>query len=473
MSVAKLYPGAIDHESIRGLVLISGPETPMVTLSPPGNAPQLHRIAISSELRAQLQPHGIVPWRFRIDGLVPGVRYELRVEPGLGRTARFTCLDPNTDALKIALASCYYGWLNRGWNYLNMLRSEYCRDVAFKLLVGDNLYADVHPRQRDSALDGGYLETVWLYLQYWFYRQDYAEVLGSGPTLTTWDDHEFWNNYPSNQFWLNRTRRSRRIEYENAARECIRVFQASLNPEGSLQHEPGVSIDSLSYRFEAAPVSFFVADLRTRRQNPGRDGWLLPPAELEALDRWARKLERPGVLVLGQPLLIEDGDYFDHNPPAYGAQNAAIWAALEAAAYDVLVLSGDVHHSRVLELSSPRSRRIWEIVSSPACHIPPVAVLQIAHDYKAQDQTKVSFPRKVTMPTSGHALVVRCPFATDAPNSIATVTFRKKQDGVEVGCAFLDLDRKTIATPVRSPCGPPETTRCEHPALFTLRARQG
>ncbi|MCU0867457.1 MAG: hypothetical protein MUC36_27045 [Planctomycetes bacterium] len=475
MPLAKLYPGAIDNESIRGLVLLSGGGVPELSLVPAGGPPVVESIVISSQVKEQLAIHGISAWRFRIAGLRPGVRYRLSVANGQGRVTEFQCLDQKASELKIVVASCYYGYLNKGWSYRDVLNGDYCRGAAFKLLVGDNLYLDVHPRQRDDSLDGGYLETVWLYLQYWFYQQDYAEVLGSGPTLTTWDDHEFWNNYPAEQLWLWRSKSSQRRDYEAAGRECVRLFQATLNPPGKLPPAPRApgDRDNLSYEFDASPVSLFVADLRTERQDAGVAGArMMPEATLQAMVRWARTLQRPGVLVLGQPLLIAPGDWTDRNPPAYETEYAAIWDALDQACFDVLVLSGDVHHSRVLELTSPRGKPVYEIVSSPACHIPGVVWWKFGIDYERQDRGGVKFP--LVAPVGAHRATVRhCWFATDVPNTIATVTFRRLANSeVEVGCTFLDLETRGVARAVPSPCGAPSTPECAARSLFKLRQRQ-
>lgn len=471
MPLAKLYPGAVDGDSIRGLVLQLGGGTPALTIAPAAATPVVEAVPLTARLRAELQKYGLVPWRFRIGGLQPNVTYTLTTAHGSPRGTTFRCLDPAATRLKVVVASCYYGFLNQGWSYHNTLASEHCRDAAFKLLVGDNVYLDVHPRQRDDTLDGGYLETAWLYAQYWFYQQPYAELLGLGPTLTTWDDHEFWNNYPAEVPWLSRSKGVRRAEYEAAARECVRVFQATLNPPSPVA---AAARDNLSYRFTASPVSFFVADMRSERQAAGDGAVTMPAATLAALRDWATTLDRPGVLVLGQPLMIEAGDWRDHNPPYYHAEYTQLWQALDDAPFDVLVLSGDVHHSRVLELRSPLGKPVFEIVSSPACHLPPVVWHQFGIVYDRQDRGSVSFPLTVRVGAK-HAAVRCCHFATDVPNTIATVSFRQidaQTKAVEVGCTFLDLTTNAVvaAQPTAVPAVPALPT-CSHPALFTLRRR--
>ena len=63
----------------------------------------------------------------------------------------------------------------------------------------------------------------------------------------------------------------------------------------------------------------------------------------------------------------------DVNPPDYPEDYRALWGALFAAPYDILVLSGDIHYSRIASVSrEPLSHtRVFEVVSSPLALIPP------------------------------------------------------------------------------------------------------
>ncbi len=339
------------------------------------------------------------------------------------------------------MASCYYDFFHRDADYLETLKSSYCKGTAFKLLIGDNLYVDVAPDQR--YIQGGYRETVALYLRY-FWHSGYADVLAHSPNFTTWDDHEFWNDYPERQCHLARTSGKDRKEYVRAGQECLKYFQAVLNkdlPDGS----------NLSYRIEDTPiVTFFVADMRsarTRVKDSPRS--MMPEEALADLEEWAHSLTRPGVLVVGQPLWIEEGSSSDHKPPDFVLQYERIWRAIAGAPKDILIVSGDVHHSRILEIGLGNNRNVYEFVTSPACHVPKELTIVLG-SYSSQGRDKLKVPESVPVGNAqGPALkprLLRYLFGTSVPNTIGVLKFRANPNGkVSVGCSFLDCLKRRPA----------------------------
>ena len=364
MNSLRVIPGAVGQDSIRALVLAAGQATPAVVVRQASGGGQIAAtvtpLPVSAEMGQELS--GVVLFAASASGLQPATEYELEVSsPAVAVRSRFQTLSPDApgQTLKLVVASCYYDFFHRDADYLAALQSVWCKDAAFKLLVGDNLYLDVAPDQRH--ITGGYRETVALYLRY-FWQSGYADVLGRLPTFTTWDDHEFWNNYPEHQCHLSRTSGSDRKDYIRAGTECLRLFQAVLNAD--LPPD-----DNLSYRIDNTPVvSFFAADgrsARTRFENsPPR---MMPDAALSNFEAWASSLTRPGVLVIGQPLWIKEGGRTDYTPPNFADQYERIWRAIAGAPHDILVVSGDVHHSRILEigLTDTRSWRDLDGNGSP------------------------------------------------------------------------------------------------------------
>lgn len=169
---------------------------------------------------------------------------------------------------------------------------------------------------------------------------------------------------------------------------------------------------------------------------------MMDPAGLASLEHWAKDLKRPGVLVIGQPLWIDAGGKTDFNPPAFTDEYRRIWRALADAPYDVLVVSGDVHHSRVLRMVLPGDRFVYEFVTSPACHIPTITSIALG-GYDSQDRSSVEGPDKVTIATGADGVLQprldRYYFGTDVPNSIGSLEFARGANGsVQVGCAFWD-----------------------------------
>lgn len=476
MSRLRVIPGAIRPDAVRALVLATGAQNPNVSVQAAGGGASIPAtvdpLRGSPALQAEFGRDGVRLFAARVRGLQPGIQYELRAsQNGTTRHVRFRTLSrqPPEDGLKVVVASCYYDFFHKDANYLAILNSAYCKHTAFKLLIGDNLYVDVAPDQR--YIEGGYRETVARYLQY-FWKSGYADVLAHSPNFTTWDDHEFWNNFPEEQCHLSRSTGRDRTEYIRAGTECLKYFQAVLNadvPTGN----------NLSYRIAQSPVvSFFVADMRsarTRFHDSSRR--MMPENALQDLEAWAGSLDRPGVMVLGQPLWIEEGSTFDYTPPNFATQYERIWRAIAGAPRDILIVSGDVHHSRILEIGLGNNRIVYEFVSSPACHIPTVTSI-VFGSYRSQDRGKPKVPESVTVGTgAGPALkprLLRYFFGTGVPNTIGVLKFRAHPNGtVSVGCTFLDSDaqRPAAAEPlqVNSNTWGPTHERCHVEELFRLR----
>lgn len=393
---------------------------------------------------------GPVPNRYlRIEVVVGGlvaVATEVEVIPDALPPEGFT----------VAAATCFYDYFAGGAaSYGTALRLDrWFGKTGLAILAGDNLYMDVAPDQR--SLDDPYEEAAVRYAKYFVYGA-YPDAIGGQPTVVTWDDHELWNNYPEFQPHLSRTwTAGRRKGYSDAAIAGIARFQAPLNP-------PGVGG---SFQFDVAPLSFFVVDLRTgRTPHAPVDRSMLSKAELDAIVDWLRNLKGPGVLVTGQPLWIEKGDWRDWNPPAFEAEYAALWSAIAAAPYDVMILSGDVHHSRALALRVG-GRDVYEVVTSPAVHI-PTKLSTATGSYATQDTDPVDYPGTVEVDPS----VMAAPemraflFGHAEPNTLAFLHFRPAgPDRIDVSLAFVDHRTGDIAPSISG--GP-----CRAAPAFSLRKR--
>ena len=284
---------------------------------------------------------------------------------------------------------------------------------------------------------------------------------GSAPNYTTYDDHEFWNNYPEPQIWLTRSRGTSRPGYITAAQQCLSLFQSSINT-------PPVA-DGRSFRLHLEPLSFFVADTRSHREQY-RDGKgrMMTDGDLAALVNWAKTLQGPGVLLVGQPVWLGTGGKTDYNLIDFKAQFNALYTALWTAPYDILVLSGDVHHSRALRLTD-RGRQLVEFVSSPASHIPSVASSVLP--WKKQDQGEVS-----VLPPAGGSTKLEYEFGTASPNSIGVLRLTPRgSNAVDVGGAFLDYSSGRVrVAKLQSVAARGYGARhasCQVDRLWTLRKR--
>jgi hypothetical protein len=472
----RTLPGAVTRNSLRGLVLVDRPDA--VTVVCRHRASGSETIARSTNLRGsiderlggELDRRRIVPWRFETLQLQAGSDYELRAYCGADRTASTFRTPPNllgSEGMTLAVASCFFDGYDRGGHYLRAVQSPcHFQPPLLKLLVGDNLYLDVGP---NDDHDQGFDHTVYRYLRY-FWELPYADALAASPSLTTYDDHELWNNYPEAQTWLSRSRfgTDHRSEYTAAGLAGIDLFQGTLNPDGV------GGPDSRSYRHDLPGLSLFVADLRCsrtlfddadrRRHGAGGPRRLMAPADLAALEIWCRTLERPGVLVLGQPLWLAAGGGTDYNPAAFADDYERIWSAIADARRDVLLVSGDVHYSRAIELDLG-GRKVVEFVSSPASHIPTTAGVVAGATLGgtwSQGQGTVEYERKYpgrSPSTLGHRTprLQRYLMGTDAPNTMGLLHFTPVNTGIEVGAAMVDLKTNRAARP----------TTVDRPGWFT------
>jgi hypothetical protein len=467
----RIIPGAVSTESLRALVLTDASARPALTLEAlrGGPVPALRlreHASGDSRIDQHIRKAGLTLYVCEADGLRAGADYQLRA-PGERpvHIKTFPAQLPS-GGLSIALASCYYEAFGRHQDYLRLLQSAPSYGpLAAKLLVGDNIYVDVGaaPGQARSGPE----ETVNRYLQY-YWRSGYADVLSYLPTFCLWDDHELWNNFPEWQVHLARSMNAGgRDAYAAAGLGALKLFQAALNP-------PPIVRAGLSYQFEIPPVSCFALDLRAGRTSmKSADPRMTSEAELAAFERWAADLKAPGILVLGQPLWMPRGNWMDYQPPDYPREYSRIWRALTYAPYDILVLSGDVHHSRLLELDVARDRKVWELVSSPACMIPTIESIG-AGTFDVQDRGSITFPLAYPGGPSGPPDLRAYHMGTEINNTIAFIRLTPADaGGIKVTACFMDLLTKVITRNQRprvaAPLASPQPEWCQ--TSFTLKKR--
>ena len=270
-------------------------------------------------------------------------------------------------------ASCFWQNNDRDGYYragLQDLQRQFA--PQFKLLVGDQVYGD-WPNDWDLGDDEIELYAK-RYQQYWgdeFYR----EALQTCPNFIIGDDHEYWNDYPEKQVHLPQTWDPKnRKKYGRGAEELYYQYQRCLNPD-----------DARWYGFTIDPVSFFIADTRSEREECHDNGTSHFMSELQwkALETWQQELKGPGLLVLGQPLFQKDGDFKDHSLSNFKKDYARLWRVIERSLagdnaehrpHDILVLSGDIHTGRFAEAYGPfpdAPYGVPEFVASPAAMIRP------------------------------------------------------------------------------------------------------
>jgi hypothetical protein len=275
--------------------------------------------------------------------------------------ARFTTLPEQlgdeTRPLRLLLASCYFTG-NKLSRLAATLMSHLERDGLrphLRVWAGDQVYLDapwyefmikthsVHELERLHCAS---------YARTWFAEQGLGTVLPNGANVFCTDDHELWNNAPDANSVARDTRKKiTREAWLDLGRQLGKAFQG----------DTGVA-----QRFSVPPLDFLVLDARVHRtQNRGR---LFSTAQWASLRSWAAQSKGLGVLVVGQPVFHsqtrERGVNADYHLADYTAEYAQLMGLLGRAARSTVVLSGDVHFSRVAQASFPE-KRVTELISSP------------------------------------------------------------------------------------------------------------
>ena len=282
----------------------------------------------------------------------------------------------------LLLGSCFYGPEDPGGlvgGTYRYMPEDQRPDV--KVLCGDQVYLDNPWREttlkwyRANQKPGLFRAMLFeKYVANWAQvggeDAGFRRLLADGANYFCSDDHEFWNNAPNfgGVGLLNSlTSGQRKWWFE----EATRLFRAFQSPSPLL-------------RFEVPPLSVCVADTRINRDTKGVR--FMRDEDLKSLGRWIEGLEGPGVLVVGQPMLVEGNgtfgsllkkglkkgltkailSYVDRDLSHY-PQYEDLVGYIKSSKHSVVVLTGDVHFGRVAcgELKPGSESSFVEVISSP------------------------------------------------------------------------------------------------------------
>ena len=278
-----------------------------------------------------------------------------RLRSGTFRTLPARLPEKGQNAFTIAFGSCFYNHRDGGraaasYKALYERGSKTIRpDVT--VLAGDQVYLDtgfdslslLAQEIRERIADD--------YALNW---QALGSMLSRGGTWMLPGDHEYWNDYPFTDSLLPTLLALKlphvRKHWTNAASDGIR----------NVQRSPVVESFTLG-----RDLSICLADLRSYRSRHK----FLPEAPFNALLDWAGHRACPGVLVIPQPLIVEQ-NAFERNLRSYEAQYARLLEALGSVSHDVVVLSGDAHFGRIASVPiGTKGARLVEIISSPMSNL--------------------------------------------------------------------------------------------------------
>ncbi len=278
-----------------------------------------------------------------------------RLRSGAFRTLPSRVPEKGRNAFTIGLGSCFYNHRDGGraaasYKALYERGSKTVRpDVT--VLSGDQVYLDIgfdslsliKKEIRERIADD--------YALHW---QALGSMLSRGGTWMLPDDHEYWNDYPFTDSLLPTLLALKlphvRTHWRKAASDGVR----------NVQRSPVVESFTLG-----DDLSVCLADLRSYRS----EHEFLPGAAFQRLLDWARHRACPGVLVIPQPLIVEQNTV-ERNLRSYGTQYARLLDALGSVSHDVVVLSGDVHFGRIASVPiGTRGARLVEIIASPMSNL--------------------------------------------------------------------------------------------------------
>ncbi|CAB3900984.1 hypothetical protein LMG26684_04602 [Achromobacter mucicolens] len=290
------------------------------------------------------------------------------------------------DSFKILLASCYCVSTDKIDVGAFVDRLKIKPDIA--LFAGDQVYLDQPPAQTmpSSSEDlRGEISSKYRrnWLSGWTDQTGLQKALAKAPAICLPDDHEYWNNYPWEQFWKRGTQHKPTAtglnDWDDAARELFQDFQLGGKP-GTQQPYTTLDID---------PLCLLFVDTRSHRLlDFDSPIGLMPATANAALVSWKDKLishqrngnPHIGLLATGQSLLSKPSRFprlKDAELANYEKHYSMILDVLEELAVNriqVVLLTGDVHWNRVAQAHSRRTFRtcLTEVICSPSslCEIP-------------------------------------------------------------------------------------------------------
>lgn len=226
-----------------------------------------------------------------------------------------------------------------------------------KFFAGDQVYLD-HPAKDFLKNTISYEDLaarfVLAYEETW---ESLEKVYSFGANYFISDDHEFYNNFPNDVgfmgrlAWLSLNRNPFTPDYLRNWADIAKVyFNAAQTTDVVQQFDIGKEL------------SFFIADVRVNRCSSSH---FIDDQNFNKIILWLNQLTSPGVLVLGQPILVTPNDD-DLTLPNYTRQYKALVDAIANSKHDIIILSGDVHYSRFAAVRlAKHDKMLYEVISSP------------------------------------------------------------------------------------------------------------
>lgn len=306
-----------------------------------------------------------------------------------------------------------------------------------------------------------------------------GDLLRYGANVFTCDDHEYWNGYPD---WMPHLSRSFG-NWEAWARAGMRALWrrasvANFAPGvkggtppvgGAMRIEPRVEYRGWC-QWRVAGLDVFVADTRSDRTTKtggrcperlteqgacsrGGKPHAMSKVQADALSQWIDHVERLGVLVLGQPLVMAEHDQTSWDPdltefPEHAQLVKQLRGRLDHPdrPASFIVLTGDIHWGRLVSWESPRSRgrghRLVEFVSSAIGRVTDKNILGSSFNVAGHASTELT---DAEMWTLGNDLFVTKTFASGQNNAGLLRIRRPARDRYEADFELWNLETQDVA----------------------------
>ena len=315
-------------------------------------------------------------------------QYTIRIKTNLSERLKFRTppsqLLTSESCLLLGLFSCYFP---SDEYYFNPFRIKLALDKRaknqpagyeiphVKIFCGDQIYADVPAAFSNQSPEDLYADR---------YSKAYSVsrlglIVNQGANIFTCDDHEFWNGFPDFMPYLSRTFWDR--DKAACTREGIRSFWRNSGVLNHVRQDNPLQPTEHNRCWRAyrmAEVDFFIADTRSDRASKRvPEAHLFTNAQKTALVNWVNGVERLGLLVLGQPILLNP-DPFDNVLSDYKEDyRLLINCLLDKVEHGVsfVILTGDIHWGRLMYWGPRKSpinnshAKLVEFVSSPIARV--------------------------------------------------------------------------------------------------------
>jgi len=244
----------------------------------------------------------------------------------------------HNETLKIAFGSCIAKPVSQIWDTVLNTNPD------LLLLLGDNLYFE------DFELAD--IEKMRAHYQFQFNSPQLKNLITKIPTLAIWDDHDFGYDNSDSTF-----------QYKNLS---LKVFREQWkNPAGP----PGLE-NLVAFQVDFDWLSILMTDNRTERVNgnTAETRTYFGNKQLDWIEKELLTTKKKMVIIASGDEAL--GDYAGSDAlRMYRKDRERLFKAISLSKAVVVVISGDLHHSQVLERPIG-DKKVLEISASPFTSAP-------------------------------------------------------------------------------------------------------